>query len=140
MRNWPGLAVLTMIGLMMSPATAVSSGPFDGSWSVIVACSQAPDGAKGYNWSFTADVRDGRLLGQYSKPGLVPSATLSGQIQAKGEAVLRMDGLSGDPDHAAYHVNAGTPFHFTANARFADRSGSGKRNEVRPCDLTFAKT
>jgi len=46
MRNSFGLRWLATLGLVLVPATAMSSGPFDGSWSVVVACAQAPDGAK----------------------------------------------------------------------------------------------
>ena len=33
----------------------------------------------------------------------------------------------------------GTPFRYTAEARFDGNSGSGKRNERRACALTFGK-
>jgi hypothetical protein len=79
------------------PATAMSSSPFDGSWSVVVACAQAPDGAKAYRWIFTAQVRDGSFLGQYNQPGNIPSGTLSGQIQPAGNAHLTVDGLTVTP-------------------------------------------
>ena len=43
MRNSFGLGWLTTLGLALVPATAMSAGPFDGTWSVIVACAQAPE-------------------------------------------------------------------------------------------------
>ena len=109
MRNSFGLRWLATLGLVLVPATAMSSGPFDGSWSVVVACAQAPDGAKAYRWNFTAQVRDGSFLGQYNQPGNIPSGTLSGQIQPTGNAHLTMDGLTGDPDYSLSRVHAGTP-------------------------------
>jgi hypothetical protein len=117
----------------------MSSGPFDGSWSVVVACAQAPDGAKAYRWNFTAQVRDGSFLGQYNQPGNIPSGTLSGQIQPSGNAHLTMDGLTGDPDYSLSRVHAGTPIHYTATAQFTARSGTGTRDQARHCDLAFSK-
>jgi hypothetical protein len=120
-------------------STAMSSGPFDGSWSVVVACAQAPDGAKAYRWNFTARVRDGSFMGQYNQPGNIPSGTLSGQIQPTGNAHLTMDGLTGDPDYSLSRVHAGTPIHYTATAQFTARSGTGTRDQARHCDLAFSK-
>jgi len=109
MRNSFGLCWIAIFGVVLVPATAMSSGPFDGSWSVVVACAQASDGAKAYRWAFTAQVRDGWLTGQYNQPGSIPSGTLSGQIQPTGNARLTMDGLTGEPDYSLSRVRAGTP-------------------------------
>ena len=62
------MAVSATIGLAFAPVTAISGGPFDGSWNVVVVCAQAPDGAKGYTWRFLAQVRDGSFLNQLIKP------------------------------------------------------------------------
>jgi hypothetical protein len=140
MRKSFGLRWLAPLGLALVPATAMSSGPFDGSWSVVVACAQAPDGAKAYRWNFTAQVRDGSFLGQYNQPGNIPSGTLSGQIQPTGNAHLTMDGLTGDPDYSLSRVHAGTPIHYTATAQFTARSGTGTRDQARHCDLAFSKS
>jgi hypothetical protein len=131
---WPAL-----LGLALVPAPAWSSGPFDGSWNVIVACAVAPDGAKGYTWQFAAQVRDGSLIGQYNQPGNIPSGTLSGQIQPTGEAHLTMNGLTGEPDYSLSRVRAGSPIHYTATAQFTARAGTGRRDQARSCDLTFSK-
>ena len=95
MRN--SLRWLATLGLALAPASAMSSGPFDGSWSVVVGCAQAPDGAKAYTWHFTAQVRDGSFLGQYNQPGNIPSGTLSGQIQPTGNALFLGLSLWGPP-------------------------------------------
>jgi hypothetical protein len=138
MRNTFGLP-WAALGLALVSTTAWSNGPFDGSWAVIVTCVQAPDGAKGYNWQFPAQVRDGSLVGQYNQPGNIPSGTLSGQIGPTGEAHLTMNGLAGDPDYNLSRVRAGSPIHYTTTAQFSARSGTGKRDQARSCDLTFSK-
>jgi hypothetical protein len=133
------LVVSATIALGLAPGTALSGGPFDGSWNVLIVCAQAPDGAKGYRWNFLAKVRDGSFLGQYNQPGNFPSGTLSGQIQGNGDAYLKMVGLTGDPEHNVGRVPSGMPFGYFVAAHFAGSSGSGKRNELRSCELTFAK-
>ena len=69
---------------------------FDGTWNVTIACAKAPDGALPYSWLFTADVRRGAVLGHYNKPESVPSGTLTGQIGVGGDALLVMEGLTGN--------------------------------------------
>ena len=139
MRNAFGVRRLATLGLALVPSTAVATGPFDGSWTVVVACAQAPDGAKAYRWQFTAQVRDGSLLGQYNKPGNIPSGTLRGQVGPAGVAHLTMEGLTGDPDYSLSRVHAGSPIHYTATAQFTTRSGTGTRDQSRRCDLSFSK-
>jgi hypothetical protein len=112
---------------------------FDGSWNVNMTCGQAADGAKGYTWAFTAQVRNGVLVGQFNKPGSMPSGTLSGQIQSSGSARLTMDGLTGDPDYNLNRLRAGTPIHYPVTAQFSGRAGTGTREEGRHCDLTFSR-
>lgn len=139
MRNASCQRWLVALCLALVPVTAMASGTFDGSWSVVVSCAQAPDGAKPYRWTFTAQVQEGSLLGQYNQPGNIPSGTLTGQIEPTGSAHLTMNGLTGDPDYALRRVHAGTPIYYTATARFAARSGSGTRDQARRCDLAFSK-
>ena len=65
---------------------------------------------------------------------------MSGQIQTNGDAFLKMEGITGNVEYNINRVSPGTPFVYTATAHFAGRSGSGKRNESRSCELTFAKS
>ena len=121
------------------PAPASAAQPFDGSWQVVIDCAPTPDGTRGYRWRFDAQVRDGSLLGQFHEPGTNASGTLSGIIRPNGDALLRMNGNTGAPQYSVGQVAAGTPFHYTATAHFAATSGSGRRNELRQCDLTFTR-
>jgi hypothetical protein len=113
---------------------------FDGKWNVIIGCDQASDGALAYKWYFTAEIRNRSMLGQYHDAETDSSGTLSGRVQANGDAVLRMIGKTGAPAYSVARARSGSPFHYTANTHFADRSGSGKRNELRQCDLEFSKS
>jgi hypothetical protein len=135
------IAAAVMIGPSLQVRHAWSAGvqDFDGAWAVTVACAKAPDGALGYTWRFPADVHNGALLGYYNRPGAVPSATLSGQINSSGDAVLTMRGRTGAINYNVGNANPGTPFHYTANAHFERAHGTGKRNEVRDCQLNFVK-
>jgi hypothetical protein len=121
------------------PAQSTGNQVFDGTWNVSVACAKAPDGALPYSWLFSAEVREGAILGHYHKPETVPSGTLSGHIGVDGDALLVMQGLTGDNPHTLGHVGPGTPFHYTITAHFDADHGTGKRNEGRACALDFVK-
>lgn len=133
------VAGLTFAMAAASGAGAIAAQPFDGNWDVVVYCARAPDGAGAYRWHFQVQVRDGSLLGQYNQPGANASGTLSGQIQPDGNALLKMAGRTGRTEYTVGHVQPGTPFHYTATAHFEARSGSGQRNELRSCSLSFTK-
>jgi hypothetical protein len=138
----PAAAAAIMIANLASvttPAPAAAAQPFDGSWQVVIDCTPTPDGARGYRWRFDAQVRDGSLLGQFHEPGTNASGTLSGIIRPNGDALLRMNGNTGSPQYSVGQVAVGTPFHYTVTAHFAATSGSGQRNELRQCDLTFTR-
>jgi hypothetical protein len=139
--NWIFALVIGLIlaGNGASYSGEVSARQFDGTWNVIIDCAQASDGALAYKWNFTAEIRNGSLLGQYHDAGTDSSGTLSGRVQSNGDAVLRMIGKTGVPAYNVARVRSGTPFHYTANTHFADRSASGRRNELRQCDLEFSK-
>jgi hypothetical protein len=131
---------LAITALGSASTAQAQGGAFDGSWDVVVVCANAPDGARGYTWQFPAQVRNGLLSGQFHQPGNIPSGTLSGQIQANGDAVLKMVGLTGSPEHTLGRLPSGMPFGYTVTAHFAGDSGSGKRNELRACSLSFTKS
>ncbi len=134
------IVVLLVCALLAGdPASAWPQGIFDGAWNVTVVCKQAPDGALPYTWSFTAAVRTGMLMGNYRAPGTIPSGTLSGQIDAAGNAILSMRGLTGKPDYSVDRVHPGSPFAYTVTAHFTVGHGSGRRNELRECSLDFDK-
>jgi hypothetical protein len=134
-------AVTIVLAIALATASpAVASQPFDGTWTASVACGTGPDGSRGYQWTFSAEVQDGVLRGQYNPPGSVPSGTLTGRIGANGDALLTMRGLTGDPRSSVGGVPRGTRFHFTANAHFAGNTGTGTRNELRQCSLLFRRT
>ncbi len=128
-----------ILALLPGVASAAGSQKFDGVWNVTLDCAEAPDGAKGYHWTFPAQVRNGVMRGQRGTPGANSSGTISGQIKPDGAAQLSVSGRTGDPDYSVGRVAPGYPFHFTVTAHFDERSGSGKRNELRACDLSFTK-
>ena len=141
----PSAPILALVGCALSisytslPVRAAGVSQFDGTWNVTIGCAHAPDGALPYSWELSAVVRDGNLLGYYRKPGMVPSGTLSGHIDADGSAQLSMQGLTGNRSYTIDRVNPGTPFHYSVTAQFDRNHGSGKRNEMRHCDLDFIR-
>jgi hypothetical protein len=117
---------------------AQAGGRFDGNWLTTIACS-AYGAAKGYTWQFYSQVRNGQLQGQYGTPGRPASVTVTGQVQDSGLAMLSAQGHSGDPDYTVNHQAQGLPFSYHISAQFEGARGSGKRQEIRPCDVTFVR-
>ncbi|HEX4111086.1 MAG TPA: hypothetical protein VH020_00985, partial [Stellaceae bacterium] len=121
---------LTMAG---APPAAAQLQRFDGAWDVSMSCASTPDGVRGFKWSFPAEISGGLFLGRFHESGTSPSATLSGRIEANGNAALSMDGITGNSN---YNINAaprGMPFHFDVTAHFDPRAGAGKRIAGRDC-------
>jgi hypothetical protein len=137
----PVIAVLLLVLATRASADmglAQAGGRFDGNWLTTIACPvHGP--AKGYTWQFYSQVHNGQLQGQYGTPGRPASATVTGQVQDSGVALLSAQGLSGDPDYTVNHQAQGLPFSYHIDARFEGARGSGKRQETRPCDITFAR-
>jgi hypothetical protein len=111
--------------------------PFDGKWDVVVSCANA-SGALGYTRSLVATVTNGVLHGEDQSNGR-PLIALDGEIGANGKATLSAHGFTGQSAYTLGNVKAGTPYAYTVDAKFERTHGTGKRNEARPCNLTFAK-
>jgi hypothetical protein len=133
-----GAGLLSLGLLTARPGPAASAGAFDGTWTAEADCSNVGD-AKGYNWRFPVQVTSGALTGSYHSPTNEAMGNLSGRIRPDGEALLTLVGRTGPVDVSVGHVRPGTPFRYTANVRFDAHSGFGKRNELRPCTLTFTR-
>ena len=132
---------VVLLDLALAPSRqglAGSAGAFDGTWTAEVDCSNVGD-VKGYNWRFPVQVTSGALTGSYHSPTNEAMGNLSGRIRPDGEALLTLVGRTGPVDVSVGHVRPGTPFRYTANVRFDAHSGFGKRNELRPCTLTFTR-
>jgi hypothetical protein len=130
----------TLAALVVSFGSAAAAGTtFDGNWSVNVACSKYGEG-DGYDWQFSAQVRGGHLVGRYvNRSDPLNNGTLTGTISGGGDALLTMNGSTGAPSYNIHHEGLHTRMHYTASAHFDGSSGTGKRLEQRPCDLTFTK-
>jgi len=111
---------------------------FDGNWKITLDCPNT-DTALGYYWEFPAQVRDGFLRGERGTEGGPASLRIQGTIQPDGSARLDAKGMTGDRKYNTQNVPQGIPFAFTVAARFEGSRGTGRRTQMRPCDLTFAK-
>jgi len=130
---------IVMVGLLPLGASAQDARSFDGNWAVTMVCGPTADGARGYSWSFWAQVANGMLRGLYGTEGRPPWLRLEGPIAPDGAAMLIAQGQSNNPGYAVGHVRAGTPLSYRVEARFAGARGSGRRLENRACDLTFVR-
>ncbi len=138
--NLRAALALAALHLALSPARqGLAAQSFDGAWSVEVDCPDVGD-VKGYNWRFAAQVTSGVLSGSYHSPTNQAMGNLSGRIRPDGEALLTLVGRTGPVEVSFGHVLPGTPFRYTANVKFDERSGFGRRNERRACTLSFTKS
>ncbi len=121
-----------------APAGSVArSRDFDGKWDVTVRCTNA-SGALGYGRTLGATVTNGVLHGEDQTNGR-PLLALDGEIGADGKATLKAHGVTGESAYTVNKAKPGSPYSYTVDAQFERTRGTGKRNELRPCELTFAK-
>ena len=104
-----------------------------------IECPRTPTGAEGYVSLLLSKSRTACSGGQHGTDGQPSSLTLTGQIHPDGSAAINARGLTGDPKYAVNREAQGTPYGYRATARFEGDRGTGKKTDIRPCDLTFAK-
>jgi hypothetical protein len=122
-----------------APAVATAGGTrFDGAWSVSVACEPMGTGALAYKFDFVAQVKDNFLRGERLAEGSPGWLKLQGPIQPDGKATLDAQGLTDDPKYSN-GVAHGTPYAYHVAAHFDSDRGTGRRLEMRACNLSFAK-
>jgi len=111
---------------------------FDGSWDVTVSCANAGN-VKGYVRSLSATVTDGAFHAEDKSSGKPNWLLINGDIAPDGKATFTAKGLTGDAVYSVGGIKSGSPYSYTIDAQFERSRGTGKRNELRPCTLTFAK-
>jgi class 3 adenylate cyclase len=123
-----------------APASEAAIGPrYDGAWNVTVVCEPQPGGTFGYKFDFIAQVKDNFLRGERRLEGTPGWLKLQGPIRPDGSATLDAQGLTDDPKYAGKNVAQGTPYAYHVAAHFDSDHGTGRRLEMRACDLHFAK-
>jgi class 3 adenylate cyclase len=123
-----------------TPASAAGGdGHYDGAWNVTVICAKSSDGAFGYTYAFDAVVKNNVLRGERNAEGKPGWLLLQGAIQPDGNATLDAQGITDDPKYTSNNVAQGTRFGYHVAAHFDSNRGTGRRLELRPCDLRFAK-
>jgi TIR domain len=120
--------------ILASPA---KSKAYDGRWSATISCP-ASGPAEGYISELSAEVKDGAFHASIGNAGEAGSLILDGKIGADGAAAFVARGFAGARGRPR-GMPLGTSYFFHALARFERTSGAGKRIEIRPCNLTFAK-
>jgi class 3 adenylate cyclase len=121
------------------PTSVVASGArYDGAWSATVVCTPS-EGASGYKFEFDAQVKDNFLRGEQGVEGKPGWLRLQGAIQPDGSATLDAQGLTGDPKYNVKAAAQGVPYTYHVAAHFDSNRGTGRRLELRACDLRFAK-
>jgi hypothetical protein len=138
---WTFAAAAIGLGLALAPFDCglAAGTPFDGVWDVQINCPSVGD-VEGYAWRFPAEVSSGFMSGLFRSSTNSAVGHITGNIHPDGGALLMMYGRTGPQQRALGHDRPGTPFRYTVDAHFDAHGGSGKRNEQRPCALTFNKT
>ena len=111
---------------------------FDGKWDVTILC-QDYGKALGYTRLLTAVVANGLLRAEDQSTGRPDWVAMEGEIGKDGKTKLSARGFTGNPKYTPAENKPGTPYTYTVDAQFVGSSGTGTRNELRPCKLTFAK-
>jgi len=126
----------------LSPSTARATASdvqrFDGKWLGTARCKPTAD-APGYEWQFSANVKDGVFTGLFGVVGKPNSFVFDGTIKADGEAEISVNGLTGTSATTPGHPPVGTKFSFSIVGKFEDSRGTGNRIGGRVCDYVFAK-
>ena len=89
--------------------------------------------------SLSATVTDGAFHAEDQSTGKPNWLLIDGKIAPDGKATLTAKGLTGDAVYSVGGIKAGSPYAYTIDAQFERIRGKGKRNELRPCTLSFAK-
>ena len=142
------LAKAKIDGLKQKTATAPAAGAragaggkmkdFDGSWDVTVSCPDLGK-TKGYTRFLSGTVTDGVLHAEDQDPSKPNWLAIDGTIPAGGKTTLSARGLTGNSAFTLGGLKPGSPYAYTIDAQFEPARGSGKRNELRPCNLIFVK-
>ncbi len=126
-----------LVMLLALSATGGDAG-FDGTWETTVSCENT-SGVLGYSFRFPSAVKNGLLHGEKGTAGKPGWLQLDGKILSDGTAKLYADGLVGASDVAVGHRPAGTRYGYHVDAKFSEKTGSGKRVEGRACSVSFSR-
>jgi hypothetical protein len=123
-------------------AAADAAHPYDGEWSVVLACDDIHDRSglvKGYEYTFHVSIVDGKVEGQYGAKGAPASVVYSGQVQTDGTLEIRAVGNTGKSDRSVAKVAQGTAYSYTLAGKLESSHGQAVRRELRPCTATFGR-
>lgn len=138
-REVAAVASAPAVGDKSPRATPGDARRFDGNWNIAIDCPKHTDGTFAFTIELVAQVRDGVLRGERGTEGAPNWFRLQGVIEPDGSAKLDAKGLTGDPKFSVGGVGQGTPYAWSTTARFDGSRGTGRRTQLRRCDLTFVK-
>jgi TIR domain len=128
-------AQMRIAGLILD--SPIKSNAYDGKWLTSITCPSFGR-AQAYAQELTGDVKDGAYHGHVGAAGEAGSLVVDGKITSEGAVALLAKGFVGSRA-ASGGRPLGTPYFFHAIGRLQGSSGIGRRIEVRPCSLTFAR-
>jgi len=138
MRSTHLLCAAVVLGAGAQAQSPAAVTRFDGTWDVTLSCPAAAD-ARGYEFRFPADVRNGALHAEYGTRDGASSLGIDGAIHEDGSALLSARGRTGKTEYSVGRVAADSPYGYRIDARFDERRGTGRRLEMRECNFTFVR-
>jgi len=118
-------------------ASPTKSKAYDGRWLTRVTCASLGR-AQSYSMELSGEVKDGAYHARVGTVGEAGSLVIDGKIVSDGSAALLAKGSVGSTATSG-GTAVGTPYLYHVIAQFEPSRGTGKRIEVRPCNLTFVK-
>jgi hypothetical protein len=118
-------------------ASPTKSKAYDGRWLTRVTCPVSGR-AQSYSIELFGEVKDGAYHGRTGTVGEPGSLVIDGKIVSDGSAALLAKGAVGSTASSG-GTAVGTPYLYHVIAQFDPARGTGRRIEVRPCNLTFVK-
>ncbi len=96
---------------------------------------------QGYQFVFAATFTNGHLQGQHGTLNQADSLTYEGTIQPDGSATNHLaNGRTGDVRYNVGGGLQGMPYGYHVADQFEGKPrGHGKRIELRPCEVDFAR-
>jgi hypothetical protein len=133
------LAAAVAASVAAAGAAHADGGPFDGRWTVTLACPDSPDGARAFGWDFEGEIKGGMLHAERGQSGRPAWMSLDGLVQPNGDAALQARGVTGSAAYSIDQTARGTPYVHAVTAHFDGARGAGSWTTNRVCDFTFRK-
>lgn len=121
------------------PAPTKPLSSFNGTWLTKIVCPATPNGTLGFSRQLTARIQNGVFQGDDGTKDTAGWMNLQGTVGADGRLALQVNGLNKTSATAVDRAPPGASFRWTLTGQLQEKSGKGKRDAGRECDVTFTR-